>query len=109
MRPDDITAGGAEHSTLVTAQLDPRVARTIAGASIYVNRSHWVLDTSERELMAGALIALRSARVAVDLDALGAQLTAVGWNGTLIVDVLRLAKRIEAGATPRHRKFPLAD
>ena len=89
------------------ADLDPRASKAIDGASIGVNRSHWILATDERELIAGALIALRSARVAIDLDALRAHLMAAGWTGSLVVDVLRLAKRIEAGATPRHRKFTL--
>ena len=103
VRPD--SDAGSE--TLVVAELDPRVSKAIDGAAISVNRNHWILATDERELIAGALIALRSARVAVDLGAFRAHLMAAGWSGSLIIDVLRLAKRIEAGATPRHRKFPL--
>jgi hypothetical protein len=96
----------AEFDTVI-GDLDPRVARAIDSAAAWVNENHSVLSTHEREAMAGMFVALRSARIPVDLDAVRARLMAAGWNGGLIERVLQLGERVERGETPRHRPFRL--
>jgi hypothetical protein len=97
----------AEFDTATVAQLDPRVARAISDAAALVNENHTVLSTSERERLAGALVALRSANILVDKEALRAFLMAAGWNGKLAGRVLELAARVGRGETPRHKRIPL--
>lgn len=57
--------------------------------------------------MAGALVALRSAGIPVDQEALRAYLMAAGWQGRLVSQVLELVDRIDRGQTPRHSHFQL--
>jgi hypothetical protein len=97
----------AEFDTASDPVLDPRAVDAIRSAAALVNENHSVLSTHEREWVAGALIALRAAKIPVAEDALRAQLMAAGWNGKLIAQVLELADRVERGKTPRHKPFPL--
>jgi hypothetical protein len=94
----------AQFDTATIAALDPRVERAIRGGAAFVNEHHAVLSTHEREAMAGALVALRSANVPVDPHALRAYLMAAGLNGGLVDQVLHLAERVARGETPRHRR-----
>jgi hypothetical protein len=66
-----------------------------------------VLSTFEREVVVGALVALREANVPSDREALRALLMAARWNGKLVNQVLELAERVADRQTPRHRHFPL--
>jgi hypothetical protein len=93
----------AEFSGGVVAQLDPRAATALDRAAAWVNDAHQTLDGSEREAVAGVLVALREARVPVDDDGLRARLMARGWNGGLINATATLASRVAKGETPRHR------
>lgn len=97
----------AEFDTAAVAELDRRVARAITGAAALANEKHSVLSTSEREVVAGALVALRAADIPVVREALRAFLMGAGWNGALVGRVLQLAARVERGETPRHKPFPL--
>ncbi len=85
------------------AQLDHRAAAALDKAAAWVNDAHHTLDSGEREAVAGALVALREARVPVDDAALRAHLMARGWNGGLINATATLARRVVKGETPRHR------
>jgi folylpolyglutamate synthase/dihydropteroate synthase len=98
----------AEFDTATVDELDPQVAEAIRGAAAIINENHAVLSTHEREAMAGALVALRSAEVPVDREALRAYLMSAGWQGRLVTQVLELADRIDRGQTPRHSHFQLA-
>jgi hypothetical protein len=98
----------AEFDTATVGELDPQVAEVIRSAAAIVNENHSVLSTHERETMAGALVALRSAGIPVDQEALRAYLMAAGWQGRLVGQVLELADRIDRGQTPRHSHFQLA-
>lgn len=98
----------AEFDTATVDELDPQVAEAIRGAAAIVNENHAVLSTHEREAMAGALVALRSAEVPVDREALRAYLMSAGWQGRLVTQVLELADRIDRGQTPRHSHFQLS-
>lgn len=98
----------AEFDTVMVDELDPQVAEAIRGAAAIVNENHAVLSTHEREAMAGALVALRSAGIPVDGDALRAYLMSAGWQGGLINQVLELVDRVDRGQTPRHSHFQLA-
>lgn len=89
-------AGGVE-------QLDPRAATALDKAAGWVNDAHNTLDNSEREVIAGALVALRETRVPVDDAALRTHLMTRGWNGGLINATVTLARRVAKGETPRHR------
>lgn len=95
----------AQFSTVAVTPLDPRVERTIDAAAAIVNENHSVLDTDERQLMAGAFIALRQAGIGVPSDALRTHLMTKGWNGKLIERAVELAERVAAGQTPKHRPF----
>jgi hypothetical protein len=97
----------AEYDTATLAVLDPRVQGAIRGAAAVINENHAVLSTYEREAIAGALVALRGASIPVDREALRAYLIAAGWNGRLVGQVLRLARRVERGETPHHTPFQL--
>lgn len=83
--------------------LDERAVRTLSPALALTNESHSVLSTHERERLAGALIALADAGLAVDPEALRGHLMALGWNGRLIGRAVQLAERVQAGQRPRHR------
>jgi hypothetical protein len=85
------------------AQFDPRATTALDKAAAWVNDAHHTLDSGEREAVAGALVALREARVPVDDAALRAHLMARGWNGGLINATVTLARRVAKGETPRHR------
>jgi hypothetical protein len=87
------------------AQLDPRAATALDKAAAWVNDAHRTLDSGEREVIAGALVALREARVPVEDAALCAHLMARSWNGGLINATATLARRVGKGETPRHRTF----
>jgi hypothetical protein len=97
----------AEFDTAIVADLSPQATEVIRSASAIVNENHSVLSTHEREAIAGALVALRSADIPVDSEALRAYLMSAGWNGKLIGQALKLAERVENGETPRHRHFQL--
>lgn len=99
----------AEFDTAMVSELDPQVADAIRGAAAVVNENHAVLSTHERETMAGALVALRSAGIPVDKEALRAWLMSAGWQGRLVNQALDLADRVERGETPRHSHFQLDD
>jgi hypothetical protein len=99
----------AEYDTAGVASLDPRAARAIRVAGGFVNENHSVLSKDEREAVAGALVALRAARIPVDTAGLRALLMASGWNGRLVNKAIELADRVERGETPHHRPFSLAD
>jgi hypothetical protein len=98
----------AEFDTAMVSELDPQVASVIRSAAAIVNENHSVLSTHEREAMAGALVALRRARIPVDREALRAYLMAAGWQGRLVNQTLELADRVDRGETPRHSHFQLA-
>jgi hypothetical protein len=98
VRPDQ----EADFDTATVGQLDPQVTEAIRGAAAVVNENHAVLSTHEREAVAGALVALRSAGIPVDREALRAYLMAAGWKGGLVGQVLELAERIDGGETPKH-------
>jgi hypothetical protein len=98
VRPDQ----EAEFDTATVAELDPQVADAIRGAAAIVNENHAVLSTHEREAMAGALVALRSAGIPVNKEALRAWLMAAQWQGRLVNQVLELADRVDRGETPKH-------
>lgn len=97
----------AQFDTATITGLDPRAIRAINSAGAWVNDSHAALDTDERRALAGALIALRSAGIAVDPDELRAHLMLKQWAGRLIDQTIELARRIADGHTPQHRPFHL--
>lgn len=99
VRPDQ----EADYDTATVSELDPQVAKAIRGAAAVVNENHAVLSTHERESMAGALVALRSAGIPVDQEALRAYLMAAGWQGKLVNQTLELSERVDRGETPRIR------
>lgn len=97
----------AEFDTAVVELLDPIATDAIRSAAALVNENHATLSTTEREWVAGALIALRDAGSVVGPDALRTHLMTMGWNGPLIDRTVDLAARIADGQTPRHRRFSL--
>jgi hypothetical protein len=97
----------AEYDTADVAELDPRAASAIEGVAGFVNPNHGVLSLDERERLAGALVALRAARIPVDREALRARLMTAGWNGRLVGRAIELAERVARGETPRHRPITL--
>lgn len=92
----------AEFGTAGLKELDPRVADALKGPVAFVNENHAVLSTSEREMVAGALVGLRRDGIGVDVEALRAHLMGFGWQGRLISQVIKLAERVDRGETPRH-------
>lgn len=104
VRPDQ----EADYDTATVSELDPQVAKAIRGAAAVINENHAVLSTHERESMAGALVALRSAGIPVDQEALRAYLMAAGWQGKLVNQTLELSERVDRGETPRHSNFSLS-
>ncbi len=94
----------AEWAQSTVPPLSARAAEALDSAG-WVNQAHQTLSADEREVVAGALLALRSEGAYVDLEALRAHLMAQDWNGGLINDVVGLAERVARGKTPRHRRF----
>ncbi len=97
----------AEYDTAHVVELDPRAERAIRSAAGFVNKNHSTLSKDEREMVAGAFVALRAARVPVDREGLRALLMAAGWNGKLVARTIELAERINRGETPHHHPFTL--
>lgn len=97
----------AEYAGAEVSPLDPRAVDALNSASAWVNDAHHRLDTDEREAIAGAMLALHRAGVALETAELRANLMERGWNGDLIDDAVALAARITKGETPHHRPFQL--
>ena len=95
----------AEFDNALVNGLDARAASAIDAVAGWVNEAHGTLDTDEREAVAGALVALRRAGIAVGAGDLRAHLMRKGWNGALIGKTIELAERVANGQTPRHRPY----
>jgi hypothetical protein len=103
VRPD----AESEFAAPTVVRLDVRAAESLDRAAASVNEHHAGLHGSEREVVAGALVALRDAGVPVDTDALRAHLMQRGWDGGMVADTVKLAERVASGTTPRHKVMRL--
>jgi hypothetical protein len=102
----------AEFAAADVPALRPRAADAIDEAAALVNEHHSVLSIQERQVFAGALVALRAANVPIDRDALRAHLMHAGWSGRLIDQAITLAERVARGdtrATTRSRSRSRAE
>jgi hypothetical protein len=107
MKPAILGDGSAWEA--LTPDLDPVVIEAMKGLTLTINHNNTISAGFEKDQVIGILLALRSARIPMNADAIQSWALAHGWSGKNPERLAQYVRDINAGKRPRSRNVIRAD